>query len=174
MPEESKPLDAPKKKHHAAMRHLETDETEFLATLYSGPLPPPSLLAKFEEIQPGLVERIVAMAEKQAQHRQSLEIKKTEAIIADQRAGRGEARLGQILGFLIGIVAIIAGAYAATVGAHWPGAIIGGGGVVALVSVFVLGRRDNSGTGGVRPADENQIPDARQPDKESDPKRRSK
>lgn len=172
MPEEPKPLDAPKKKPQAAMRHLEADETEFLATLYSGPLPPPSLLAKFEEIQPGLVERIVAMAERQAQHRQSLDVKKTEAIISDQRAGRSEARLGQIFGFLIGIIAIIAGTYAATTGAHWPGAIIGGGGVIALVSVFVMGRRDSGGAGGIGPAMENQIPGTRAPDKQSEPKRR--
>lgn len=40
---------------------------------FSGPLPPPELLKGYNEVFAGWAERIVAMAERQAQHRQSLE-----------------------------------------------------------------------------------------------------
>lgn len=40
---------------------------------YSGPLPPPNVLDSFEKVLPGAAERIFAMAEKQLEHRMSLE-----------------------------------------------------------------------------------------------------
>jgi uncharacterized membrane protein len=36
---------------------------------YSGPIPDPDSLARYEQIQPGLTERIMNMAEKEAEHR---------------------------------------------------------------------------------------------------------
>ncbi len=52
----------------------------------------------------------------------------------------GSARWGQILGFAIGIAALVAGTFTATQGYEIAGSFIGTGGVVGLVSVFVLGR----------------------------------
>lgn len=40
--------------------------------MYSGPIPPPEALARYEEIQPGAADRIIKMAEKQQEHRMSL------------------------------------------------------------------------------------------------------
>ena len=40
---------------------------------FSGPLPHPALMAKYEKILPGSADRIIASAESQMQHRQSLE-----------------------------------------------------------------------------------------------------
>lgn len=40
---------------------------------FSGPLPPPEVLEKYNAIEPGSANRIIRMAESQAQHRQSLE-----------------------------------------------------------------------------------------------------
>ena len=40
---------------------------------FLGPLPPPEILAQYEQILPGSAERIMVMAENQAEHRQSLE-----------------------------------------------------------------------------------------------------
>ena len=48
---------------------------------------------------------------------------------------------GQIFGLIIGMTAIISGALTAYFGSQWAGGFIGGGGVIGLVSVFVLGRR---------------------------------
>jgi uncharacterized membrane protein len=42
-----------------------------------GPIPPPEVLREYEEVLPGLADRIMTMAEKQAGHRQGLENKIT-------------------------------------------------------------------------------------------------
>lgn len=43
------------------------------ASQYSGPLPPATELVKYNEACPGAAERIIAMAENQAKHRQEME-----------------------------------------------------------------------------------------------------
>jgi uncharacterized membrane protein len=40
---------------------------------YSGPIPDPESLAKYEQIQPGFAERIMVMAEEEAKHRRNNE-----------------------------------------------------------------------------------------------------
>ncbi|MDE6052372.1 MAG: DUF2335 domain-containing protein [Lachnospiraceae bacterium] len=42
---------------------------------FSGPLPPPNIIKGYEDILPGSAERILAMAEKQSEHRQFMERK---------------------------------------------------------------------------------------------------
>jgi uncharacterized membrane protein len=59
-----------------------------------------------------------------------------------QRESMG-ARIGQICAFLIGITTIISGTYAAVHGAEISGALIGTGGVIGLVTVFIYGRKGN-------------------------------
>lgn len=100
---------------------------------FQGPLPPPDILIQYNDIQPGFAERIVAMAEREQAHRHSLE----ETVVTSSFK---EAQRGQKYGLSIGVVAIIAGAITAVAGAPVTGSIIGGGGVIGLVSVFVLGR----------------------------------
>jgi len=43
--------------------------------IHSGPLPPPQDFAEYEQTLPGVADRILSMAEKQAGHRQALENK---------------------------------------------------------------------------------------------------
>lgn len=102
--------------------------------VHVGPLPSPDDLQRYDEIQPGLAGRIVQMAENEARHRHDMD--KTVM----QNTFR-ERRLGQVLGFAIGVFTIAAGAYVAVSGAQAAGAIISGSAVVGLVSVFVLGRK---------------------------------
>jgi len=57
-------------------RPLEIKEegySQIVAQQFQGPLPPPALLKQYEENFPGAAERIFKMAEKQAEHRQTLE-----------------------------------------------------------------------------------------------------
>ena len=44
-----------------------------IKTAFSGPLPPPEIMKAYNDILPGGAERILAMAENQAQHRRELE-----------------------------------------------------------------------------------------------------
>lgn len=46
-------------------------------TAYSGPIPPPESLEKYEQVVPGSAERILAMAEKEQEHRHKTEDKQT-------------------------------------------------------------------------------------------------
>lgn len=100
---------------------------------FQGPLPPPEVLGKYEAIQSGFAERIIRMAENEQAHRHAVEKSVVDSSFS-------EAHTGQLYGLIIGVVAILAGTFAAVMGAPIPGAIIGGGGVIGLVSVFVLGR----------------------------------
>jgi uncharacterized membrane protein len=45
------------------------------AQTFSGPLPPPEILTKYNEAIPNGAERIMAMAERQAAHRQNIELR---------------------------------------------------------------------------------------------------
>ena len=111
---------------------------------FQGPIPDPDTLAGYEQIMPGLADRIVTMAEQQGEHRRQLEHQRITAQIADGRASRNEARIGQVFGLVIGLAAIAAGAYLALNEAQWVGGFIGTGGVMGLVAVFVKGRIPNS------------------------------
>jgi uncharacterized membrane protein len=52
---------------------LQSTQIAFQQQTIYGPLPAPDLLAKYEEIQPGLVNRIVKMAEDESEHRRWME-----------------------------------------------------------------------------------------------------
>lgn len=68
---------------------------------FSGPIPPPNIIAGYEEVVPGAADRIIQMAEKQAAHRQSIE----------QMEAKVEARdslLGILFAFILGIGSIVA------------------------------------------------------------------
>ena len=100
---------------------------------YSGPLPPPDVLQKYNEIEPGLVDRMVKMAESQAQHRQHLE----SSVILER--SRNERR-GQTLGFVIALVAVVGSFGLIAMGKDAAG--IGGllGTIATLAGVFVYSR----------------------------------
>lgn len=68
---------------------------------FSGPIPPPDIIEKYERIIPGSADRIITMAEKQAAHRQAMEKKMIES---ESRDGL----LGIIFAFLLGIGCLIA------------------------------------------------------------------
>ena len=109
---------------------------------FAGPLPPPDVLAKYDELHPGLAERIVGMAEREQGHRHQCELGALNQELRNHEARNREAFRGQLFGFLIGSIAIVAGSNTAALGAQWPGGFIGGGGVIGLVAVFILGRRN--------------------------------
>lgn len=64
---------------------------------FSGPLPHPSVLEDYEKVMPGLSERIVAMAEREQRHRHKVE-----------RRIVNLGPVGQLLGFILGLVALVA------------------------------------------------------------------
>jgi len=98
------------------------------------PFPPPEVLERYKQVMPDFPERWLTRMEDEARQRHEMEAKEQELQFAERKRG-------QIFGFAIGLVAIIAGSVTASLGAEWAGLGIGGGGVIGLVSVFVLGKR---------------------------------
>jgi len=118
---------------------------------FSGPLPPPDLLEHYQQIQPDLVERIVALTERESQHRHRIESKLIEREAA-------EAWRGQVFGLTLALVAFAVATFALYKGYPTPAGIIGGTTVVGLVGVFVIGRwpreKDGNSYGGESGEDE--------------------
>jgi uncharacterized membrane protein len=96
---------------------------------FSGPLPPPGLLAQYNEIIPNGAERIVAMAEKQSAHRERLEARVIEGNVASQTRG-------SYFSFILALVAIVGGFWLIHEGRSASGLAAVITSVVGLVSVF--------------------------------------
>ncbi len=103
-------------------------------TAHQGPLPQWEDLEKYGQIIPNGADRIMTMAEKQQDHRMSLET----TAITEQLT---QSKRGQIFGLLIGLTAILGGVACILLGHEWSGAFLGGGGLTGLVSVFVIGKK---------------------------------
>jgi uncharacterized membrane protein len=102
--------------------------------------PSPEMLEAYEKVVPGSAQAVLDDFLKKSEQRLAME---QQRLAMEQQSLSGRisiARWGQIFGFVIGIVALITGAYTATQGFEIAGSFIGTGGVVGLVSVFVLGR----------------------------------
>ena len=100
----------------------------------SGPLPDARELAEYDEVVPGAAERIIAMAERQAAHRQKLE---EFAIHAEDRRSWGGLIVGGIvaMGFMVGSVIL------GLNGQPWQGGILGSTTLASIVGTFVFGTR---------------------------------
>ena len=104
------------------------------AYAFSGPLPPPDVIKKYDMVVPGAADRIIQLAEKQSTHRQAIE---TKIVDADIR----QSNFGVIFGFILGLVGLIGGAFLVYHDKVVTGSVFFGATLVALVSVFVYGSR---------------------------------
>lgn len=104
---------------------------------YVGPVPPPGMLAQYNDVIPDAAQRILVMAERQSAHREEL-----ETIVI--KAGVKSQTRGAWFGFIISMTAILGGIYLITLGKDGQGlaAIISS--LVALTAVFVIGKRKES------------------------------
>ena len=108
---------------------------------YSGPIPHPEIIKKYEEILPGSADRIIAMAEKQSTHRQEMEKIKV-------RSESRDSFLGVIFAFLLGIGSIAAAIIIAFVIPTTAGAVVAGifgaTGLGTMVTTFLKVTRQNN------------------------------
>lgn len=101
---------------------------------FQGPIPPPAILENYNAIIPNGAERIMAMAEKQAEHRQILENKVISSDILN-------SRLGLVFGLTIGLAGLACGTICILNGYAVVGAFLSGGTIVSLVGTFVYGSK---------------------------------
>lgn len=103
--------------------------------IHSGPIPSASELAKYENILPGAADRIITMAENQSKHRQEMEKKMLLANIKAEQCG-------QIFGFIIFGMAIIAGFILLILGKSVEGLASLTIAVGSIVGLFVYSRQE--------------------------------
>jgi uncharacterized membrane protein len=102
--------------------------------LMMGPLPPPDVLAKYNDIIPDGADRLLKLVEHQQEHRIRIE----ELVIASQQR---QSQAGQILAFVIAIVGLAACCYMATHGAVTVAGILATTLIASLVYAFINGRQ---------------------------------
>ncbi len=124
---------APTTHNRKPARHTVSASVQQLE-ISQGPLPHPEVFGQYDQILPGSAERLLRLVEQEAEHRRAMETQQLRSEII-------ETRIGQFMAFLIGIFTIVAGSYTALHGAQVPGAFIGSGGVIGLVTVFIYGRK---------------------------------
>jgi uncharacterized membrane protein len=101
---------------------------------YSGPLPPPAILAQYESLLPGAIERLFSMTEKEQAHRFEIEKLLVQSAVNDRPRGR------YITAF-ISATFIAASCYMAHLG--YPAYAVGimGANLAALTGAYVYGTR---------------------------------
>ena len=101
---------------------------------FSGPLPPPEILEKYNQAMPGLAERIISMAEQQGRHRQEIE----KTVI---NSNAFVQKVGPFLGFIVAMTAVIGGIVLILKGKDGYGlaAIITA--LASLAGVFIYGKK---------------------------------
>ena len=101
---------------------------------FSGPLPPPSVLAEFEQVEPGAANRIISMTENQLRHNQEM-----EKLVVNSTVG--DSRLGVWLAFILVIVVSVGGVIVAVLGHSVAGAVICISVIGGIVGTFIYGTR---------------------------------
>jgi len=92
--------------------------------LFTGPLPHPSILEKYEQTLPGAADRIIKMAENQSSHRQAIEKKVIDANVFNEK-------LGMVLAFIITAVIVVGSIFLIYSNRQIAG-------FISLVGVFIL------------------------------------
>lgn len=105
------------------------------STIFAGPIPPAEELAKYEKILPGSADRILKMAEKQSTHRRELENKILESNIKT-------AATGQVFGFTIFTLALIAGVVLILLGKNGEGLVTSLSSLAIIIGIFIYDRAD--------------------------------
>jgi uncharacterized membrane protein len=111
-----------------------TRQLKVAAYSFSGPLPPPELLGRYNDVIPNGAERIMQMAEKQQEHRQGLEKTVITSNVASEKRG-------QYMGLFVAVAVIVLGFYLAFIGRQIAGSVFVGADLASLAGVFVLGKR---------------------------------
>lgn len=83
---------------------------------------------------------MLAMAEREAEHRRKTEELIVQAQINHDNNNFSESRCGQLCALTITVVAILAGVATAIHGQEIAGSVIGVGGIGGIVTTFILGR----------------------------------
>jgi uncharacterized membrane protein len=114
---------------------------------HTGPLPHPDTLRQYDELKPGLAERIVVMAESQAAHRQDMEKRLLSLHGDDTKAQRREIARGQYCALAVCIAVIACAGIAAVYGLQIAAVMLGAGGLSSVIGSFIVTERQKAAEG---------------------------
>ncbi len=99
---------------------------------FSGPIPSPQDLANYENVMPGLADRIITRFERQSEHRMELEkcVTRTNAL---------RANLGLAAGLIVSLAGLGAAAILGLHGHDWAAGVVSVADLGVLAGVFVYG-----------------------------------
>jgi uncharacterized membrane protein len=129
-----------KSRHNNPLPHPSSDASS-IATIthqsasFSGPLPHPAILARYNEVIPNGAERIMAMAERQSIHRESLEAQVVAGNVTSQARG-------SLYAFILCLVTIVGGFVLVGMGKSVIGVSSIVGSLATLAGVFILSKRE--------------------------------
>ncbi|MFT8465282.1 MAG: DUF2335 domain-containing protein [Liquorilactobacillus satsumensis] len=103
--------------------------------MYSGPIPHPDILKKYDDIDPGAAKLIIDNGVEESKHRRKMEI---DAMEYSQK----DVKRRDWMGFVLGILGILIGAFLIWLGHTVTGSIFSGVSLVMLVGLF-LGKSEN-------------------------------
>lgn len=97
---------------------------------FSGPLPLPEILKRYEQVNPDLPNRIVEKWEREGAHRRETETSMVRSI-------NTRSHTGQWMGFVIALLGLGIAAYALHLGHQWAAAVVGSAALASpLISLF--------------------------------------
>ena len=121
------------RKDQSIQGRAEEISVQMMSRTFSGPLPPPELLERYNQVLPGAAERIIAMAEKQQEHRQTIE----RNVIFGNTASQTR---GNYLGFIVCMTAILGGIWLIYLGRETIGLAAVIAPITGLVAIFVVSK----------------------------------
>ena len=116
------------------MKNSKTKIIKQQTELYSGPIPSPEILIKFEDAIPGAANRIITMAEKEQTHRHYRENKEILIPLITER-------LGMIFAFLIVLAIFGCGTWLIFIDRQVSGTILSGTSIITIVGYFIQGKK---------------------------------
>lgn len=124
----------PKAQDERIARRVEQKLVQATLQSFSGPLPPPEVLVKYNECVPDGAKRLIEMAERQQAHRQRIESRVVNWNTLDQR-------IGLFLGFTLAMAVGIGGFWLILHGKDATGIAAVITSLATPAGIFIFGRR---------------------------------
>lgn len=125
----------PKEKKEKANQIISVVKESMIA--FSGPIPPPEQFEQYERILPGSADRILKMAEKQQDHRMTIEKEAVTKSLNHNRRGQTFGFIAMLLMLGLSVFFVLNGMKV------WAG-IIGSVTIATLVTLFISGNVQNN------------------------------
>ena len=103
------------------------------AEMWEGPLPSPEALGRYNQVAPGLAEKIVTMAQDQQRHRFGLENRTVNGQLS-------QSARGQYFALFLGLVAIGASTYLGLTDHPVVASVIAGPTILGFAATFIAGK----------------------------------